>query len=240
MNRRNTHIGRLLLSLVLILAAGCSKMESVPYDESKADDPKGADYEVGDGILKEDLLAVATLRSQDGIRYFQLDAVSIGYIVNPEEVADVADGTRVFLMYKSYWADDKPSFCTESVWVDWVLPLDVGTVGTGTATPSDPVDIVLDWVSSLEDGFLTLHYVIPASGNVKHGFTLYKTDDPARFVLVHDAKGETEGSLTDGIVCFPVEDLLPDMGGETVTLSLTYLNLQNTLTTLTVDYRTAP
>ena len=46
-----------------------------------------------------------------------------------------------------------------------------------------------------------------------------------------------EGALTDGLVCFPVEDLLPDTGGRTVSLSLYYLNLDQTLSKLTVDYR---
>lgn len=238
MNRRNTHIGWLFLSLILLFAAGCTKMDSGPQDSVPGADKER--YENGD-ILKEDLLAVATLRSKEGVRYLQLDPVSIGFIINPDDVLDVADGTRIFLQYKSCRVTNQPDFCTESVWVDWVSPLDVGTVGP-TDRPSDPVDIVNDWITSLEDGFLTLHYMIPASGRVKHGFTLSPTEDPCRFLLVHDAQGETEGSLTDGIVCFPVDGLLPDTGGETVTLSLSlsYLNLKNTLTTLTVDYRTAP
>ena len=237
MKRRITYLGRVFLSLVLLLAAGCSKNETMV--------PDSPSYEWGSdkagNILKEDLLAVATLRSEEGVRYLQLDPVSVGYVVNTEAVSDIPDGTRLFVQYKAYWADEKPSFCTESVWVDWVSPLDVGTVGP-TDRPSDPVDIVNDWITSLEDGFLTLHYTIHSSGKAKHGFILSRTEDPTRFVLVHDAKGETDGSLTDGIVCFPVDGLLPDAdnGGATVTLSLTYLNLKNTLTTLTVDYRTTP
>ena len=235
MNRRITHICRILLPLAALLAVGCTK-EAADY----RGELEMANHEHGQQILKEDLLAVATLRSKDGVRYLQLDPKSVGYVVNPESVADVPDGTRLFLQYKSFRADDKPSFCTESVWVDWVSPLDVGEVAASPVGKGDPVDIVTDWITSLEDGFLTLHYVIRGSGKEKHGFTLCATDDPTKFVLVHDAKGETEGSPTDGIVCFPVDGLLPDTGGSTVTLSLTYLNLDNTLTTLTVDYRTIP
>ena len=239
MNKAMTHMFRVLLPLVL-LVAGCSKM-----DEGRVADNDPYGYINYDGsVLKEDLLAVATLRSQDGIRFLRLDPKSVGYVLNPDDVADIPDGTRVFVQYKEV-SEERPDFCTESVWVDWATPLDVGNVSSikyeasSELMVSDPMDIVLDWITSLEDGFLTLHYTILASGEEKHGFSLYQSVlDPTHFYLVHRAQGDTEESLTDGIVCFPVENLLPDTGGETVTLSLTYLNLKNTKTTLTVDYRT--
>ena len=239
---------RILLPLAALLAAGCSKMDSGPRSTLDEDGPKGsiADSEYGTG---EPFLAVATLYSQEGIRYLQLDPDSIGFIVNQDDVADIPDKTRVFVQCKGVSAD-RPRFCTESVWVDWATPLDVGNISgppfeevhsDKSFQASDPVDIVLDWITSLEDGFLTLHYMIPASGDNKHTFTLYRSREGngRHFYLVHDAQGDSEtDSVNDGIVCFEVESLLPDTGGETVTLSLTYLNLKNTLTTLTVDYRT--
>ena len=241
MNRRNTHIVRAFLLLVTLLAAGCSKMEGGWYDTENKPDQQFA-Y---DNVLQDDLLAVATLRSRDGVRFLQLDPKSVGYVVNADAVEDVADGTRLFVQYKAYWSDNRPGFCTESVWVDWATPLEVGNVSSikyeasSELMVSDPMDIVLDWISSLEDGFLTLHYTILASGRQKHWFGLYQSAlDPTHFYLRHDAQGDTAGSLTDGIVCFPVENLLPDTGEKTVTLSLTYLNLKNTPSTLTVDYRT--
>ena len=242
MNKAMTQMFRVLLPLAL-LAAGCSKMD----EGFVADNESHKDYNYNSTVLKEDLLAVATLRTQDGIRFLQLDPGSVGYIVNQDDVADIRDKTRVFVQYKSVLSD-RPDFCTESVWVDWATPLDVGSTSlldfeesysNESFLATAPVDIVLDWITSLEDGFLTLHYTIPASGENKHSFTLYRSWAKGyHFFLVHDAHGDTEGSLTDGIVCFPVENLLPDTGGETVTLSLTYLNLKNTSTTLTVDYRT--
>ena len=244
MNKAMIHIFRVILPLAL-LAAGCSKMES---DRLADDSPYGEqNYYYNGSVLKEDLLAVATLRSRDGIRFLQLDPQSVGYIVNQKEVSDIQDKTRVFVQYKSV-ASERPVFCTESVWVDWATSLDVGSrslltfeeaYSNESFLATAPVDIVLDWITSLEDGFLTLHYTIPASGENKHSFTLFRSwEQGYHFFLVHDAQGDTEGPLTDGIVCFPVENLLPDTGGETITLSLTYLNLKNTPTTLTVDYRT--
>ena len=240
MNKAMTHMFRVLLPLA-VLVAGCSKMDEGRFADSEVGDNT---YNYIGSVLKEDLLAVATLRSQDGTRFLRLDPKSVGYILNPGDVADIPDGTRVFVQYKEV-SEKRPDFCTESVWVDWATPLDVGQVSSikyeasSELMVSNPMDIVLDWITSLEDGFLTLHYTIPASGEEKHWFGLYQSAlDPSHFYLRHDAQGDTEGSLTDGIICFPVENLLPDTGGKTVTLSLTYLNLKNTSTTLTVDYRT--
>lgn len=231
-------IQKLLIILSMVLAlAGCSKMEGTPEHASR-EEPY--DYENGT-VIREELMAVATLRSQGETRYLRLDPYSTGFILNPEVVVDIPDVTRVYVQYKEV-AAGRPDFCTESVWVDWVMPLDLGEFSLLSWEEggqfADPVDIVMDWITCLEDGFLTLHYTIPSSGNNKHRFVIYRGFDRYQYYLVHYADGDTGGSLTDGIICFPVEDLLPDTGGEKVTLSLTYLDLKNTQKTLTVDYRT--
>lgn len=232
MNRFQSHICRLAtVFLFSLLLAGCMKMDV-------------ASYEVADpNVMSGTLQAVATLRSNEGIRYFQLDPLSKGWIVNPEAVADMPDVTRVFLQYIPVQDDRRPDFCTESIRVDWAMALDVGTIAAPSASyqssisSPDPIDIVQDWITSLEDGFLTLHYMIPVSGNTKHSFTLCRGTSPYEFFLLHDARGDLDGSLTDGIVCFPVQDLLPDTGGKTVELSLNYLNLKHSNTRLTVGYK---
>ena len=159
--------------------------------------------------------------------------------MNPNEIADVKDGTRVFLQYRYVVAENLADFCTDAILVEWASPLDVGSVGDLTAKSrgEDPVDIILDWMTSLEDGFFTLHYSIPASGNVKHDFTLYRGDSKDVFILSHDAHGDTKGSLMDGLVCFDVSSLLPDTEGKTVKLYLDYIDLNNTKKRLTVEYQ---
>ena len=180
--------------------------------------------------------AIATLRSRDGIRYLVLDEASIGLIVNPESVQDIPDGTRVYTQYQPVSAT-LPTFCTEAVRLEWTTAVDVGGISFLTDAPeSDPVDIVTDWMTSLEDGFLTLHYKIRASGKVAHSFEL-RPDAEGHFRLLHDAHGDTGGEMTEGLVCFPVAGLLPDTQGETVTLSLHYTDLNKQASTLTVDYR---
>jgi hypothetical protein len=122
--------------------------------------------------------------------------------------------------------------------VELASPLEVGDIRYDMqASAGDPVDIVMDWMTSLEDGFLTLHYTMLASGKVQHTFSLYPTADPTAWRLVHDACGDSGGELTEGLVCFNVEGILPEAGEEPVLLSLQYMDLQSTSKYLTVEYR---
>jgi len=217
--------------LLLLVPLSCSKDSSMPwgsFDSSSYQGPMN-----GKGTWQ----AVATLRSRDGIRYLVLDEASIGLIVNPESVQDIPDGTRVYTQYQPVSAT-LPTFCTEAVRLEWTTAVDVGGISFLTDAPeSDPVDIVTDWMTSLEDGFLTLHYKIRASGKVAHSFELRPDVEGRQYRLLHDAHGDTGGEVTEGLVCFPVAGLLPDTQGETVTLSLHYINLNKQVSTLTVDYR---
>ena len=227
MIRKLTYLIGLLLLLVPL---SCSKDSSMPwgsFDSSSYQGPMN-----GKGTWQ----AVATLRSRDGIRYLVLDEASIGLIVNPESVQDIPDGTRVYTQYQPVSAT-LPDFCTEAVRLEWAASVDVGDISFLTDAPEgDPVDIVTDWMTSLEDGFLTLHYKIRASGKVAHSFEL-RPDSEGHFRLLHDAHGDTGEEVTEGLVCFPVADLLPDTQGETVTLSLHFINLNKQASRLTVDYR---
>lgn len=215
----------------VLLLAGCSKMEFGP-------EPGPDPGYYGDKGDKEGL-ATGTFRRIDGVETVRIDASTLAMVDNPLILDGIRDGSRIFFGYCSSYSDWKPVFCTETIYLFWVTELEEGTVSpTAVSAPGgDPMEIVTDWITSLEDGFLTIHYSIPASGNVKHNFTLAPGDGVGEYFLRHDAHGDRGGELTEGIICFPVSGLLPDTGGETVTLSLDYLNLQNTRTRLTVDYR---
>ena len=218
---------------VLLLLAGCSKGDSydilAPGESYSYFDPqKGTSND----------LAIGTVRSQDGVRYIRLDEHSCSQVMNPKEIADIKDGTRVFLQYRYVVASSIADFCTDAILVEWASPLDMGEIRYDMqARSGDPVGILMDWITSLEDGFLTLHYSIRASGSVKHDFSLYPGADSNTYRLVHEANGDNKGSLTDGIVCFDVSGVLPDTEGKTVELHLDYIDLNNTNKRLTVEYQ---
>ena len=235
---------------LLFLPLSCSKEMDISLNPSNDYTYQGPTN--GKGTWQ----AIATLRSRDGIRYLVLDETSVGFIVNPDSVQEIPDGTRIYTQYQPVSAT-LPDFCTEAVRLEWAASVDVGDISFYTDAPEGaPVDIVTDWMTSLEDGFLTLHYKIRTSGKVAHSFEL-RPDSEGHFRLLHDARipmcvmqqaevsfrllhdahGDTGEEVTEGLVCFPVAGLLPDTQGETVTLSLHYINLNKQASTLTVDYR---
>ena len=230
------HMHRACVALAAVLTAvGCAKymgdVQLDPFDSSK--------FTLEDS---EQSLAIGTLGSKDGDRYVKLSESTCSKVMNPDAVEDIKDGTRVFLEFRYVVASLWSSSYTDAILVEWASPIDVGSVAAKTfdyATKSgadNPVGIIQDWMTSLEDGFVTLHYSIPSSGHAQHTFSLYPTESPYAFRLVHDAHGDTKGSLTDGIVCFEVSALLPETGGEKVELSLVYIDLNNTEKRLTVEY----
>ena len=226
MKRNRLHIGGCVLGLVLALS-GCAKMER----DSNKD-------RLSEAFATEPLLAIGTFRIQEEMPTVRIDTSTWAFITNREELPDFQDGTRIFFEYSTWKAHGFPDFCTEAVYVHWASALEKGDIRYDMqASEGDPVDILTDWITTLEDGFLTIHYSVYASGSVQHTFSLYPTASPYEFRLVHDAHGDRTGNQTDGVICFPVGDILPDTGGETVTLSLDYLNLKNIRTRLTVDYR---
>lgn len=229
--------------IALLAAVGCAKMDFTMDADRWYSDPMNASSSTD----TEDL-AIGTLRSQDGVRYVKLDEKTCSQVMNPNSVADIPDGTRIFLGFRYVVSEKVASFCTDAILVEWATPIDTGDVSildfeecfspenTNSRTYTDPVDIVADWMTSLEDGFLTLHYKIPQSGDKKHSFSVYRSMDRSTFYLVHDADGD-KGPVSEGIVCFDLSHRLPDTEGETVKLSLVYIDLNNTEKRLTVEYR---
>ena len=88
---------------------------------------------------------------------------------------------------------------------------------------NDPVEIVKDWVTVVEDGYLTLRFRT-ASGNDGriHYVNLVagqNPDNPYEVEFCHDAQGDVMGDMFDGLVAFKL-DCLPDTEGKTVKLLL--------------------
>ena len=231
MERKSLHLlSILVMSLSLFSCSKAGDHELVPEKGDYA-------YENADSSDDQADLAIGTIREKADVRYIQLDPTSAAYVINPAEIQEIPVGTRVFLEYRRVLSSHTPDFCTEAILVEWASPLDVGGVRYEmVAIPGDPVSIVKDWITSVEDGFLTIHYAYPSKGKVSHDLSLYPGKDAYEYRLVHEAHGDTEGDLKDGIICFPLGDQVFETDG-TITFSLIYIGLNSTWETLTIDYR---
>lgn len=88
---------------------------------------------------------------------------------------------------------------------------------------NDPVEIINDWVTIAEDGYLTLRFRTSWGGNpnVKHFVNLVAVDKENYVVeFRHNAYGDIYGHVADALVAFKLDELLPDTDGKTVKLTL--------------------
>ena len=84
---------------------------------------------------------------------------------------------------------------------------------------NDAIEIVKDWTTVVEDGYLTLRFRTYFGNRTKHAINLVKGDKPYEVVLHHNAFGDTRGFVSDGLVAFSLKDL-PDTQGKSVDLTL--------------------
>lgn len=111
-------------------------------------------------------------------------------------------------------------------WIDSILTKQIARdLGTNNDSiyGTDPVEIINDWVTIAEDGYLTLRFRTRyGDHNRAHFVNLLASSDPSNPYEVefrHNAYGDTYGSEGDGLVAFNL-DSLPDTEGKTVKLKL--------------------
>ena len=191
----------LYLALVAFLAAGS-------FTACNAD----GEYHVGD-IYPSALVTVKPYANLSGC-YLQLDRTTTLYPVN---ITGLPYGTKPVRALVEYLAvDDDPKDCTQAVRVVQMQEvLTKQMVQWGTLTQEelgdDPIEIVKDWVTLVEDGFLTLRFSTKTNGAGKtHVFNLVKgvnPENPYEVRLRHNANRDLVGNMVDGLVAFDLSSL---------------------------------
>lgn len=130
----------------------------------------------------------------------------------------------------NYEEVDEPSdIYNQAVHINWIDSILTKTIAPDLGEENDaiygtdPVEIVNDWVTIAEDGYLTLRFrTMQGSYSTKHFVNLLLSKNPENPYEVefrHNANGDTYGSEMDGLVAFKL-DALPDTEGKTVKLKL--------------------
>lgn len=118
---------------------------------------------------------------------------------------------------------------TKAVHVNWIdsiltkqIAPDLG-IENDSIYGTDPVDIMNDWVTIAEDGYLTLRFRTKWGDSGKRHFVNLlpgnNPDNPYEVEFRHNAYGDDYGPMAYGLVAFNL-DSLPDTGEETVKLKL--------------------
>ncbi len=180
--------------------------------------------------------ALVTVFDQNGHPLMQLDDSTTLYPVNLTSTlyggksvralinfrdateAELKDGIYADEGLKNVYVNRIDTILTKS------MSKDLGTLEANRkAYGNDPVEIVNDWVTLAEDGYLTLRFRTLWGGSAKHIIRLVKASDvntPNAVRLYQDAQGDVNGRYGDALVAFKLDnlDLKPKDKKVTITL----------------------
>ncbi|MDR1090653.1 MAG: NigD-like protein [Prevotella sp.] len=134
---------------------------------------------------------------------------------------------RALVNYKE--VDKSSEGYSKAVYINWIDSILTKAIAPDLGAKNDeiygtdPVEIINDWVTIAEDGYLTLRLrTIFGDANKAHFVNLLASTDPAKPYEVefrHNAYGDIYGCEADGLVAFNL-NRLPDTEGKTVKLKL--------------------
>lgn len=111
-------------------------------------------------------------------------------------------------------------------WIDSIrtkMPVETAGEENDLKFGNDPIEIVNDWVTIAEDGYLTLRIrTLWGATNAKHIISLLtgtNPDNPYELELRHDAQGDIHGRWGDALIAFNLNDL-PRTDDNTATIKL--------------------
>lgn len=195
--------------------------------------------------------AIVTVKTDaDNSRFWmQLDDETVLNAVNMKKSPFGAKEVRALVNYRKPTSEEmqKGGLYDDAgnVYINWIDSVrtkgTVATIGDGDAEVygCDPVEILGDWITVVEDGYLTLHFQTYWGNGVQHVVNLVTGSDPSdpyKVVFRHNANGDRYGQSGDAIVAFRLADL-PDTGGETVDLTLQWDSFSG-VKTAKLHYRT--
>lgn len=169
--------------------------------------------------------------------YMQLDDSTTLLPANMKTSPFGTKEVRALASFSSSDIDPNPySMAVNINWLDSIRTKDmVMTIANDgdNIYGNDPVEILDDWVTIAEDGYLTLRFQSNTYYDAKPIVNLIGSADPTdpyKVVFSCEAKGEQNAGLADGIVAFRLK-YLPDTQGKTVDLTLEWNSFSGKKTT---------
>ena len=171
---------------------------------------------------------VTVKHDADNSCYLQLDEQTTLLPVNMKTSPFGEKEVRALVNYSE--VDEPSGIFSQAVQVNWIDSLltkpmapNLGETENDAVYGNDPVEMVADWVTIAEDGYLTLRFrTVWNDPGKKHFVNLipaHNPDDPYEVEFRHNAYGDTYGQAGDGLVAFSLASL-PDTEGKTVKLTL--------------------
>lgn len=170
---------------------------------------------------------VTVKQAQDHSVFLQLDDKTTLFPVNFTSSPFGSKEVRALVNYKE--VNESSKEYSKAVFVNWIDSLltksmvpDLGA-NNHSVYGNDPVEIVADWVTIVEDGYLTLRFrTVWGDQGKTHYVNLLAGGNPDNLYEVefrHNAFGDVNGRVMDALVAFRL-DKLPDTKGKTVKLKV--------------------
>lgn len=159
--------------------------------------------------------AVVTVRpSTDNSFTLQLDDKTT---LVPTNMKASPFGNKEVRALVNYTEETPTNGSVRNVHVNWIdsirtkLPVPTVGIDNDKTYGNDPLEIVKDWVTVAEDGYLTLrirtkwgslhttHYINLLTGT--------NPENPYELVLRHDARGDVDGAIGDALIAFNLNNL---------------------------------
>lgn len=193
---------------------------SIGFQSCLDDDDNDAYYKMLPNAL------VTVKNATDGTFFLQLDDKTTLLPTNVKNSPFGEKEVRALMNFSE--TDEASENYTKAVHINWIdsiltkpIAPDLGEEND-KVYGTDPVEIVNDWVTIAEDGYLTLRFRTVWGGREKHFVNLLSgknPENPYEVEFRHNAYGDTYGDTGDGLVAFKL-DQLPDTEGKTVKLKL--------------------
>lgn len=171
--------------------------------------------------------ALVTVKSEaDGALFLQLDDKTTLLPVNVKKSPFGDKEVRALVRYEE--VNEPSGDYSKAVHINWIDSILTKPIAPDLGEENDeiygtdPVEIVNDWVTIAEDGYLTLRFRTVWGGYKKHFVNLLLSQSPENPYEVefrHNAYDDVSGRTDDGLVAFKL-DGLPDTEGKTVKLKL--------------------
>ena len=189
----------ILLCLVAGVLASCSKSMDDYYPDKPYEYTFPTGYQVG-----KTYTAIATLlKSTDGVVYLKVneDLQIVTEKLDPLW-EQVKAPTRVYCQFHLLEKQPPtPYYWAEIEWYEFVAMWDSTVVLDGGDAGLDIID---DWMTSLEDGFLTIHYSAWwGRGNIRH-LVFIEYEKPNTFRLVNNDNGDEKLEKKDALYCLDI------------------------------------
>lgn len=101
----------------------------------------------------------------------------------------------------------------ENVFVNWIdtirtkeMAQDMGAKND-SVYGTDPLEIVNDWATCVEDGFLTIRFRTLFGNGQTHVLNLVKGSTDTEVVIHQNANGDVRGMMGDGVIAFSLQNL---------------------------------